>query len=93
MYIVISLKFTSIIANQCLSLQATYVCEHEVADCDSGVKELATDLTSLKMNTVGILTLPKQNYLFNGVGHLVAAIFINSTSYLNKININGVKKM
>ncbi|XP_003386577.1 PREDICTED: exocyst complex component 4-like [Amphimedon queenslandica] len=73
--------------------QSTYVCEHEVADCDSGVKELANDLTSLKMNTVGILTLPKQSYLFDGVGHLVAAIFINSTSFLNKININGVKKM
>ena len=69
------------------------MCEHEVADCDSGVKELAHDLTSLKMNTVGMLTLPKQSYLFDGLGHLVSTIFINSTSYLKKININGVKKM
>ena len=32
-------------------------------------------------------------YLFDGLGHLVASIFIKSTQYLKRININGVKKM
>lgn len=70
-----------------------YVCEHEVSDSDSGVKELGNDLKDLKVVLSGVLTSEKQNYLFDGLGHLIAAIFINSTSYLKKININGVKKM
>ena len=33
------------------------------------------------------------SYLFDGIGHLIAAIFIASTQYIQRININGVKKM
>jgi exocyst complex component 4 len=73
--------------------QSSYVCEHEVADVESGVKELGNDLRDLKLVTAGVLSLDKQNYLFDGLGHLIATVFINSTSYLKKININGVKKM
>ena len=32
-------------------------------------------------------------YLFDGMGHLVASIFIGSTEHMRKINTNGVKKM
>ena len=70
-----------------------YVCEHEVSDADSGIKELGNDLKDLKVVTAGVLTAEKQNYLFDGLGHLIASVFIDSTSYLKKININGVKKM
>lgn len=69
------------------------MCEHEVSDADAGVKDLGADLKALKMVTAGVLTAEKQVYLFDGLGHLIAAIFISSTAYLKKININGVKKM
>ena len=32
-------------------------------------------------------------YVFEGLGHLVASILINSTQYLKRINENGIKKM
>ena len=32
-------------------------------------------------------------YLFDGLGHLVASIFIGSTVYMRQINTNGIKKM
>lgn len=69
------------------------MCEHEVSDADAGVKDLGVNLKALKMVTAGVLTAEKQIYLFDGLGHLIAAIFISSTAYLKKININGVKKM
>ena len=73
--------------------QTSYVCDNEVSDADAGVKELAVDLKTFRLVTAGVLTSEKQKYLFNGIGHLLSAIFINSTQYLTKININGVKKM
>ena len=73
--------------------QSSYVCENEVSDADTGIKELAEDLRTMKLVVSGVLTADKQNYLFEGIGHLTSAIFIGSTQYLKKININGVKKM
>ena len=32
-------------------------------------------------------------YLFEGLGHLVASIFITSTQHLKTINSSGIKKM
>ena len=32
-------------------------------------------------------------YIFEGLGHLVSSILINSTQYLKRINENGIKKM
>ncbi len=69
------------------------MCENEVSDADAGVKELTEDLRTMKLVTAGVLTSSKQNYLFEGIGHLTSTIFIGSTLYLKRININGVKKM
>ena len=33
------------------------------------------------------------SYVFEGLGHLVSSIFINSTQYFSRINENGIKKM
>ncbi len=35
----------------------------------------------------------KVRYIFEGLGHLIAAIFINSAQYIAKINDNGKKRM
>jgi len=32
-------------------------------------------------------------YIFEGLGHLVSTILINTAQYLKRINENGIKKM
>lgn len=40
-----------------------------------------------------VSAFPPSRYLFEGLGHLVASIFITSTQYLKTINSSGIKKM
>lgn len=60
---------------------------------DTTVRQLATDLQNIDLVMVAVLSQEKYRYLFEGVGHIVAAIFISSTNYIKTINTNGVKKM
>ena len=60
---------------------------------EGSVKQLATDLKNIDLVMVAVLSQDKYRYLFEGVGHLVAAIFINSTNHIKTINNNGIKKM
>lgn len=62
---------------------------------DEAVQKLATDLKNIDLVMVAVLSQSqdKYRYLFEGVGHLVAAVFISSTYYIKAINTNGIKKM
>ncbi|CAI8041439.1 Exocyst complex component 4 [Geodia barretti] len=60
---------------------------------DQQVKQLASDLRSIEMVMSAVLTPEKLRYLFDGLGHLVASIFIGSTFFMRKISTHGIKKM
>ena len=60
---------------------------------DAPVTQLAEDLKDIDLVMVAVLTTSKYHYLFEGLGHLLAVIFINSTKHITAINTNGIKKM
>ncbi len=60
---------------------------------DPAVKKLATDLKDIDQVMVAILSSDKYRYLFEGLGHLVATLFIASSQHIKTINTNGIKKM
>ena len=57
------------------------------------MKKLATDLKDIDQVMVAILSPDKYRYLFEGLGNLVATIFIASAQHLKSINTNGIKRM
>ena len=61
-------------------------------DLDVGVDRLKRDLKGLE-ETLNFLTEPKFKYVFEGVGHLLATIFIRSAEMFHQINQTGIKKM
>ena len=60
---------------------------------DPAVRKLATDLKDIDQVMVAVLSSEKYRYLFEGLGHLVASIFIASSQHIKSINTNGIKKM
>ena len=60
---------------------------------EPGVRQLAADLKNIDQVMVAVLSSDKYQYLFEGLGHLVASIFISSTQHMKSINTNGIKKM
>ena len=74
-------------------MQASYVFEADSVEEESNVRQLALDLKNIDLVMVAVLSQDKYRYLFEGVGHLVAAIFIASTNHIKSINSNGIKKM
>ncbi len=54
---------------------------------------LAADLKDIDLVMVAVLTTSKYHYLFEGLGHLLAVIFINCTRHIGTINTSGIKKM
>ncbi len=47
----------------------------------------------IRVSVCGSRSLLCRRYVFEGLGHLVASILINSTQFLKRINENGIKKM
>lgn len=74
-------------------MQSSYLFGPDGVEEDSDVRQLATDLKNIDLVMVAVLSQEKYRYLFEGVGHVVAAIFISSTNHIKTINTNGVKKM
>ncbi len=74
-------------------LQPSYVFESDSVEEESNVRQLVNDLRNIDLVMVAVLSQDKYRYLFEGVGHLVAAIFIASTNHIKTINTNGIKKM
>lgn len=74
-------------------VQANYMFGPDGVERDEAVQRLASDLKDIDLVMVAVLSQDKYRYLFEGVGHLVAAVFISSTNYIKAINTNGIKKM
>lgn len=74
-------------------MQSSYTFGPDGVEGDTAVKQLATDLKSIDLVMVAVLSQEKYRYLFEGVGHIVAAIFISSTNHIKTINSNGIKRM
>ncbi len=60
---------------------------------DLAVRKLAADLKDIDQVMVAVLSSDKYRYIFEGLGHLVATIFIASSQHIKTINTNGIKKM
>jgi len=73
--------------------QSTYVCTMDAVEVDPLVPQLTKDLRDIEEICSSSLAPFKRRYLFGGIGYLIASIIISSTSYIKKINRNGVKKM
>lgn len=73
--------------------KANYTFGPDGVETDEAVQRLASDLKNIDLVMVAVLSQDKYRYLFEGVGHLVAAIFIGSTNHIKVINTNGIKRM
>ena len=73
--------------------QSSYVLDQGGVEEDSAVQQLAKDLKNIDLVMVAVLSQDKYRYLFDGLGHLVASIFISSMRHIKTINSNGIKKM
>ncbi|RWS04217.1 Exocyst complex component 4-like protein [Dinothrombium tinctorium] len=76
-----------------VSTQSSFSMGMDTQEPDTEVVQLNKDLTSID-EALSISLQPwKLRYIFEGVGHLVSTILINSTPNIKRINQNGVKKM
>ena len=73
--------------------ESSFVCNVDSIEVDPQIPQLAKDLRDIEDFCSAALSPVKMHYLFDGLGYLIAAIIIASTSYIKKINHNGVKKM
>lgn len=73
--------------------KSSYILDSDAMQEDPNVRQLASDLKDIDLVMVAVLSQDKYQYLFEGLGHLVASIFIASTQQMRVINSNGIKKM
>ncbi|XP_064630302.1 exocyst complex component 4-like isoform X2 [Lineus longissimus] len=73
--------------------QSVYYGATDDMDADKDIINLNRDLTNIDEALTQSLFPRKCKYIFEGLGHLIATILINSTQYLKRINENGIKKM
>lgn len=62
-------------------------------EVDQEILELNKDLQLIDEQMSGFMQDYKLKYIFEGVGHLISTILINSVVHIKKINENGVKRM
>ncbi|XP_038070549.1 exocyst complex component 4-like isoform X2 [Patiria miniata] len=73
--------------------QSSFHISADSVDPDPNVLKLNKDLTTLEEALSPSLMPHKFKYVFEGLGHLVSFILINSAQYVKRINENGIKKM
>ncbi|XP_022086586.1 exocyst complex component 4-like isoform X2 [Acanthaster planci] len=73
--------------------QSSFYISADSVDPDPNVLKLNKDLTTLEEALNPSLMPHKFKYVFEGLGHLVSFILINSAQYIKRINENGIKKM
>ncbi|KIH63018.1 Sec8 exocyst complex component specific domain protein [Ancylostoma duodenale] len=61
-------------------------------ELDAEVVELGRDLQSFHQLLSSILSQPKLRYIFDGLGHLCAAIFIHSSQHMPRLTESGKKR-
>ena len=57
------------------------------------MRQLCTDLKDIETVMVGALWTDKCRYLFDGLGHFIYTMLLNSASAVQQINKKGVNKM
>jgi len=60
---------------------------------DENVTRLNKDLSSIEEAMQQSVQPKKFKYIFEGLGHLVSTVLINTAQFLKRINENGIKKM
>ncbi|XP_033633233.1 exocyst complex component 4-like isoform X3 [Asterias rubens] len=73
--------------------QSSFFISADNVDPDPNVLKLNKDLTTLEEALNPSLMPHKFKYVFEGLGHLISFILINSAQYVKRINENGIKKM
>ncbi|GMS97937.1 hypothetical protein PENTCL1PPCAC_20112, partial [Pristionchus entomophagus] len=62
-------------------------------DVDQEVHDLGRDMAAFHKLLAEILAAPKLNYIFDGLGHLCAAIFIHSSQHMPRLTDAGKKRV
>ncbi|KAF8368929.1 sec-8 [Pristionchus pacificus] len=62
-------------------------------DVDQEVHDLGRDMAAFYKLLAEILAQPKLNYIFDGLGHLCAAIFIHSSQHMPRLTDAGKKRV
>ncbi|KAK6048782.1 hypothetical protein COOONC_13712 [Cooperia oncophora] len=62
-------------------------------ELDAEVVELGRDLQAFYQLLSSILSQPKLRYIFDGLGHLCAAIFIHSSQHMPRLSESGKKRV
>lgn len=73
--------------------QASFAITTDSQEPDPEIVKLNKDLASMEEVMSVSLQPRKLKYVFEGLGHLMASIIINSAQYIKRINENGVKRM
>ncbi|XP_054164073.1 exocyst complex component 4-like [Oppia nitens] len=73
--------------------QSSFAMGIDTQEPDPEVIRLNKDLSAINEALDVVLEPWKLRYIFEGVGHLVATILINTTNNIKRVNSNGVKKM
>ncbi|CAN7999993.1 unnamed protein product [Ixodes pacificus] len=76
-----------------LCLQGNFASGVDSQEPDPEVIKLTKDLSSMDEAMTACLQQRKHRYIFEGLGHLIASILINSASSIQKVNENGIKKV
>ncbi|XP_023226953.1 exocyst complex component 4-like [Centruroides sculpturatus] len=76
-----------------VAMQSSFSSGIDSQEPDPEVTKLNKDLSNIDEAMTASLQPRKLKYIFEGLGHLVASILINSTVSIKRINENGVKKM
>lgn len=73
--------------------QASFSSGVDSQDPDPEVIKLNKDFSNIDEALSVSLQPQKFKYIFEGLGHLIASIMINSAQYIKRMNENGIKKM
>uniref|UniRef100_A0A131XK69 Exocyst complex component Sec8 n=1 Tax=Hyalomma excavatum TaxID=257692 RepID=A0A131XK69_9ACAR len=76
-----------------VTIQGNFAGGVDSQEPDPEVMKLNKDLSSIDEAMTSCLQQRKHRYIFEGLGHLIASILINSTSSIQKVNENGIKKV
>ncbi|XP_022257470.1 exocyst complex component 4-like [Limulus polyphemus] len=76
-----------------VAIQGSFALGVDSQEPDPEVLKLNKDLSNIDEAMTASLQTRKLKYIFEGLGHLVSAVLINSASTIKRINENGVKRM
>ncbi|XP_064465893.1 exocyst complex component 4-like isoform X2 [Ornithodoros turicata] len=76
-----------------VTVQGNFASGVDNQEPDPEVTRLNKDLSAIDEAMTACLQQRKHRYIFEGLGHLIASILITSTSRIQRVNENGIKKV